>query len=42
MKKLEERAGGVYRASAGTMYPTLQLLEDEGLTASESQEGKRL
>ena len=42
MKKLEERAGGVYRASAGTVYPTLQLLEDEGLIASESQEGKRV
>jgi len=35
MKKLEKRAGGVYRASAGTVYPTLQLLEDEG-TASTS------
>jgi len=42
MKKLEERAGGVYRASAGTAYPTLQLLEDEGLIASESHEGKRV
>jgi DNA-binding PadR family transcriptional regulator len=42
MKKLEERAGGVYRASAGTVYPTLQLLEDEGLIASESHEGKRV
>jgi DNA-binding PadR family transcriptional regulator len=31
MKKLEERAGGIYRASAGTVYPRLQLLEDEGL-----------
>ena len=36
IKKLEERAGRVYRASAGTVYPTLQLLEDEGLIASES------
>ena len=42
MKKLEERAGGVYRASAGTIYPTLQQLEDEGLIASESREGKRV
>jgi len=42
MKKLEERAGGFYRASAGTVYPTLQLLEDEGLIASESHEGKRV
>jgi DNA-binding PadR family transcriptional regulator len=42
MKKLQERAGGVYRASAGTIYPTLQQLEDEGLVSSESQEGKRV
>ena len=42
MKKLEERSGGVYRASAGTIYPTLQQLEDEGLITSESQEGKRV
>src|SRR5215469_5561534 len=42
MKKLEERAGGMYRPSAGTVYPTLQLLEDEGLIASESQEGRRV
>jgi DNA-binding PadR family transcriptional regulator len=42
MKKLEERAGGVYRASACTVYPTFQLLEDEGLIASESREGKRI
>jgi DNA-binding PadR family transcriptional regulator len=42
MKKLEERAGGVYRASAGTVYPTLQQLEDEGLIASESQDDKRI
>jgi DNA-binding PadR family transcriptional regulator len=42
MRKLEERAGGVYRASAGTVYPTLQQLEDEGLIASESQERKRV
>ena len=40
MKKLEERAGGVYRGSAGTVCPRLQLLEDERLVASESGEGK--
>jgi DNA-binding PadR family transcriptional regulator len=42
MKKLEECARGVYRASAGTVYPTLQQLDDEGLIASESQEGNRV
>ncbi len=42
MKQLEERSGGIYRASAGTVYPTLQQLEDEGLVVSESKEGKRV
>jgi DNA-binding PadR family transcriptional regulator len=41
MKRLEERSGGIYRASAGTIYPTLQQLEDEGLVASETQDGKK-
>ena len=31
IKELEERTGGVYRPSAGVIYPTLALLEDEGL-----------
>jgi len=42
IKQLEARAGGLYRASAGTVYPTLQLLEDEGLVVSESRDGKRV
>ncbi len=42
MKMLAERSGGIYRASAGTIYPTLQQLEDEGLVAAEAQEGKRV
>jgi DNA-binding PadR family transcriptional regulator len=42
MKQLEERSGGVYRASAGTVYPTLQQLEDEGLITSELREGKKI
>ena len=41
MRQLEERSGGVYRASAGTVYPTLQQLEDEGLVASDVVEGKK-
>lgn len=31
IKELEERTGGAYRPSAGVIYPTLALLEDEGL-----------
>jgi DNA-binding PadR family transcriptional regulator len=42
IKHLEARSGGLYRASAGTVYPTLQLLEDEGLVVSETREGKRV
>ena len=42
MKRLEERSGGIYRASAGTVYPTLQQLEDEGLVASETEDGKKI
>ena len=42
MKQLEERSGGVYRASAGTVYPTLQQLEDEGLITSELRDGKKV
>jgi len=42
IKQLEARSGGLYRASAGTVYPTLQLLEDEGLVASETRDGKRV
>ena len=42
MKQLEERLGGVYRASAGTVYPTLQQLEDEGLITFELREGKKV
>jgi DNA-binding PadR family transcriptional regulator len=42
MRRLEERSGGIYRASAGTVYPTLQQLEDEGLVSSEMQDGKKI
>lgn len=42
MKELEERSGGLYRASAGSVYPTLQQLEDEGLIEADQLEGKRV
>ena len=42
MKELQGRSGGVYRASAGTVYPTLQQLEDEGLIESEKKDGRRV
>ena len=42
MKELETRSGGSYRVSAGTMYPALQQLEDEGMILSETKDGKRV
>jgi DNA-binding PadR family transcriptional regulator len=42
IKQFEIRSGGLYRASAGTIYPTLQLLEDEGLIRSEMADGKKV
>jgi DNA-binding PadR family transcriptional regulator len=42
MKELEARSGGSYRMSAGTLYPTLQQLEDEGLIVPEPKDGKKL
>ena len=42
MKDLEERSGGLYRASAGAIYPTLQQLEDEGLVKASEEDGKRV
>ena len=42
MKELETRSGGSYKVSAGTMYPALQQLEDEGMIVSETKDGKRV
>jgi len=42
IQQLEERTGGRWRPSAGSIYPTLQLLEDEGLVRAEEVEGKRV
>ena len=42
MKELEHRSGGMYRASAGSTYPTLQQLESEGLVSAEMESGRRV
>jgi DNA-binding PadR family transcriptional regulator len=42
IRELEERSGGAWRPSPGSIYPTLQLLEDEGLVTSEEHDGKRV
>jgi DNA-binding PadR family transcriptional regulator len=41
IQELEARTGGVWRPSPGSVYPTLQLLEDEGLITGEEGEGRR-
>lgn len=42
IKELEARQGGFYRPSPGSVYPTLQLLEEGGYLTSEQLEGKRI
>ncbi len=42
IRELEERSGGVWQPSPGSVYPTLQLLEDQGLLTSEEIDGKRI
>lgn len=42
IKELEERFAGCYTPSAGTVYPTLQLLEDQGYVRSEEADGKKV
>ncbi len=41
MKELEEKSGGAYAPSAGTVYPTLQMLEDMGFASVQLEEGGR-
>ena len=42
MQELEERSGGAWRPSPGSVYPALQQLEDEGLIRSGDQDGRKL
>ncbi len=42
MKALEERSGGLYRGSAGSIYPTLQQLKYDGLIAGDLHDGRRV
>jgi DNA-binding PadR family transcriptional regulator len=42
IRELDERTGGVWRPSPGSVYPTLQLLEDEDRVTSHEEGGKRL
>jgi DNA-binding PadR family transcriptional regulator len=42
IQELEERTGGRWTPSAGSIYPTLQLVEDEGLVTAEEVEGRKV
>jgi DNA-binding PadR family transcriptional regulator len=41
IQELESRTGGIWRPSPGSIYPTLQLLEDEGLIEAETSGGRK-
>jgi DNA-binding PadR family transcriptional regulator len=42
IQEISRRSGGGWRPSPGSVYPTLQQLEDEGLVHAEEREGKRV
>jgi DNA-binding PadR family transcriptional regulator len=42
MQEVERRSEGVWRPSAGSVYPALQQLEDEGLISSRESDGRKL
>ena len=41
MQEIEQRSGGRWRPSPGSVYPTLAQLEDEGLVRASDAEGQR-
>ena len=42
IQELEARTDGAWRVSPGSIYPTLQVLEDVGLVTAEKESGKRV
>jgi DNA-binding PadR family transcriptional regulator len=42
IQELETRSNGLWHASPGSVYPTLQLFEDEGLVSGSEVDGKRV
>jgi DNA-binding PadR family transcriptional regulator len=42
IQRLEEKSGGEWRPSPGSVYPTLQMLEDESLVRSTERDDKRV
>ncbi|WP_173923123.1 PadR family transcriptional regulator [Agromyces sp. Marseille-P2726] len=41
ISEIAERSGGAWKPSAGSVYPTLQLLADEGLITAEEEGGRK-
>lgn len=41
IQEIEERSGGSWKPSPGSVYPTLQLLTDEGLINAEPSSGRK-
>jgi len=41
IREIEERSGGSWKPSPGSVYPTLQLLTDEGLVQAEESAGRK-
>ena len=41
IREIEERSGGAWKPSPGSVYPTLQLLADEGLIRAEESNGRK-
>jgi DNA-binding transcriptional ArsR family regulator len=41
INEIAERSGGAWKPSAGSVYPTLQLLADEGLITAEEEGGRK-
>jgi len=42
IREIGERSGGFWKPSPGSVYPTLQMLADEGLVTSKDEHGKKL
>lgn len=42
MQALEDESGGWYTASPGSVYPVLQMLQDQGYVTAREEEGKRV
>jgi DNA-binding PadR family transcriptional regulator len=42
IQQIAERSGGAWKPSPGSVYPTVQQLEDEGLVGGRESDGRRL